>query len=178
MSDQSSSNLDIRDREESVRYERYAKDIAARLPLMEKECDDEPLPDFASAKRLFGKMRENRYVSYMIEFRAKNPIMYAVFYRWWLVRGAPKPIQEHIPRIVRVGGAYASRWPDFAMHHPVLFFLWLILFASFQFFVKLLTAPIQTIFSYFWVKRGSTDVMSDAKVDHEFVNKCGNVLPE
>jgi len=110
-----------------------------------ERTDAEQLPDLYSAVDLLNKMRDTRYTEYLFEFSLKHPVMWLLFYRWWFLFSTPKELRKYIPRLIRLKKPYNLSWPTFAMHHPVLFFAWLLLYTPFQFFVKALTAPIKII---------------------------------
>ena len=102
-------------------------------------------PSLSFAAELHYCIREYSFANYMKEFYIRYPILYFLWYRWWFLYSVPECSRSHVLEAMRTRSMSSSASPDFVMCHPVLSLIWLVLCFGFQFFVKLLTAPIQII---------------------------------
>ena len=90
------------------------------------------------------------YAAYMREFWFRHPIMYLLFYRWWIIRALPKKglsyslIMWHglndpsndVAALAELKHFTAeppplcktnlALWARFALYHPIIVFLWII----------------------------------------------------
>jgi len=103
--------------------------------------------DLSSAYELLDCRGVAKYVEYIVLFSAKNPILYLLVYRWWLMFSVPKEMRKYLPGWIR---QHRKRrlvpfWTDFAKYNPTLFLLWLTLQFTLQLFVKTLTAPVKAV---------------------------------
>ena len=97
---------------------------------------------------LYSITRDNYFAEYMGEMRFRHPIMYYLWYRWWLMRLVPPKCVPYVKKSMcerNINGRYRVYWAAFALHHPVLFFLWTVFRVVFQFVVKLFTLPIKVV---------------------------------
>jgi len=87
------------------------------------------------------------HARYMIEMSRKHPVMYWLWYRWWipslLHEDERKRLDSWLKSLLEF--EYNPYWADFSMYHPVQFLVFLLLRNSCQFFVKYLTTPIEVI---------------------------------
>ena len=139
----------------------------------------EEIPDLSSAYRLFYKCREDYYIRYISDFRLRNPVMYALGYRWWFFYSIPKEIRVYLFRLLKhhpkSAVAHLPYWADFARYHPVLFFLWLILITVFQVVVKAVSAPIEIWRKFVYPKSPSLKRVENIPIDHEFIEEACQV---
>jgi len=158
--------LRLEKEQELLRWEEYRREHQARWASCEGKSSKEleaslaerkiayhgiPTSDFSAAAYLCDYLGQYNYTSYLLAFSLKNPIMYVLFYRWWFILSAPRGLRKHLPRMIRLRFSGLSLYPElggpawaiFAMHHPVLFFFWLVTFGSLKLFVNLLTAIIR-----------------------------------
>jgi len=87
------------------------------------------------------------HAHYMIEMSFRHPIMYFLFYRWWvplfLHEGQREKIVCWIEKLRK--SHFRPYWAEFALRHPIQYALFWIVCAPFQFLIKFLTAPIKKI---------------------------------
>ena len=127
-------------------FREHADEIAARAEQRKRSKKVEELPNLLSARRLFWHLHDGHYISYMQDMWLRHPIMYILFYRWWLLYSLPVHIRWFLVLPSAMTGRYSNfmpQWATFALYHPILFVFWLLFYSGFQLVVKCLTAPIQ-----------------------------------
>ena len=136
------------------------------------------VPDLLSAYRLFVHGRDWSYSRVIAEFRLRNPIMYFLWYRWWFYFSVPKELRGIVFRLSNVSKTYrthAPYWVAFMQYHPVLFLIWLVLYALFQLFVKTLTAPVEIWRKFVYPKSPLLKRVESGSIDHEFIEEDSQV---
>ena len=89
-------------------------------------------------------------VAYSLEMSFRHPILYFLFYRWWVRLGCPpkyRPLligEYYYQRTYR----YRTYWTEFSLYHPVQYMLLLFVVTVFKFLIKCLTAPIKAVYSW------------------------------
>ena len=116
---------------------------------LEKEQQNEaynPLAFGEGQHEIYYRLQCYNYGHYLWEFRARHPIMYYLWYRWWFMRFVPAREVSLVKGAIRdYKGKHGTPRATFAMYHPILFFVWLVLCFLFQLAVKALTAPVKVI---------------------------------
>ena len=94
-------------------------------------------------RRLFNAGSAYAHGRYMIEMSFKHPIMYILWFRWWIPYLLHKDERKMLREAIEFSRKYEYRpyWAEFALHHPVLFLVYLL----FQTFIKFLSTPIKII---------------------------------
>jgi hypothetical protein len=117
---------------------------------------------------------------YMVELKLRHPVMYCLFYRWWIPSLLPKNARKLLPYAIHATQQinFLPFWAEFAKYHPVLFAF--VFF--FQFVVQFLTTPIKTITVGLTGKEYSAPAMTvvaeglyDFRVDYELTHQDSNV---
>ena len=116
---------------------------------LEKEQQNEaynPCTFAEGQNEIYGRLQCYYYAEYLWEFRAKHPIMYYLWYRWWFMQFVPSREVPYVKDHMRTyKGKHNTVYATLEMYHPVLFFKWLFLCLLFQFVVKFFTAPVKVI---------------------------------
>ena len=88
-----------------------------------------------------------RHACYLVEMKASHPIMYFLWFRWWIPTLLHEDEREKLDHYVKVCSqtTYRSFWAEFSMHHPVQFLLYYLAVFLFQRLIKFLTAPVKMI---------------------------------
>ena len=112
------------------------------------------LPGLDAACAFLEQSHNIKYMRYMAEFSIRHPILYILWYKWWLMYSMPKEMRKHLPTVLRCERRRLRHplWAEFAMHNPLLFLLWLIMYTSFQITVKVVTAPCKVAVRLFTLK--------------------------
>ena len=81
------------------------------------------------------------HAKYLVEMSFKHPVMYFMFYRWFIPLTLHKNDRQGLTEMVRHYRKYdyLPFWAEFSQYHPVLGMLYLI----FQGFICILTRPVQ-----------------------------------
>ena len=121
------------------------------------------------------------HAGYLIEMSRRHPIMYWIWYRWWV------PLLLHKDERQRLDGHVESRqrfgfrpyWADFALYHPVQFLVFLLLRSPClwilnQPVVVSLTAPIKIIGRVLKLCPSKNSI-DNIPVEHVFVEEDSNV---
>jgi hypothetical protein len=76
---------------------------------------------------------------YMIEMSFKHPIMYMLWYRWWVPSLLHEDERKHLRHWMDRSRKcdYRPYWAEFSMHHPIQFIVGLFLWRIFQGLIKL-----------------------------------------
>ena len=125
------------------------------------------------------------HAHYLIEMSFKRPIMYLLFYRWW-VPGLLSAVERKRLEQYDFSMLRRSYWAEFSLYHPVQFMLLLFAHRAFQFCVKFLikplAAPVQKLHSWFQFYRGvraegagELHTHDDGNVDNELTCQRDNV---
>jgi len=87
------------------------------------------------------------HAQYMYEMSIRHPVMYFLFYRWWLFMFLHEDQKNNIAECIKYIRDNHSRpyWAEFALYHPVLYCLFWFIISIFEFVVKLFTSPIKII---------------------------------
>jgi len=93
---------------------------------------------------------ERHAMSYLKAMSFKHPIMYILFYRWWIPMLLSPQEREYLNGKYQEyyeDHLYFERpyWVEFSSHHPVQFFLLYLVWLTCLGFVKLLTAPVKIV---------------------------------
>ena len=94
------------------------------------------------------------HADYLIEMKAKHPIMYFLWFRWWipsLLHDDERKQLDHYIKICRKH-RHRSYWAEFAMYHPVQYLLYVLTVLFFQGFIKYLPTPVKVISRLFQSK--------------------------
>lgn len=144
--------------------------------------NEQDYPDFNSSHHWFGIMRFVGYAAYISAFRLRHPIMYFLWYRWWLFRFTSPELRQHLAesthdwkRPFYCFTGPRNYWAAFAMYHPVVFLVRLLWLTCYQFFVQLFSAPVESVCPWKGQVAASGDVVC---VEDEFAQKGDNVPPE
>jgi len=94
------------------------------------------------------------YAKYMVDFSIRHPIMYFLFYRWWLFYSMRGESREQLTKWIKhwrtcyphVGHFRMSFWAAFALYHPVLVLLWIMFRSVLQFAENFVTAPCKAVY--------------------------------
>ena len=101
----------------------------------------------AYMRNLFDAGSAYLHGKYMIEMSFKHPIMYLLWYRWWvpslLHEDERKRLRQWMDRSRRYD--YRPYWAEFSLYHPVQFLVGLFLWRILQGIVKLATLPVKII---------------------------------
>ena len=115
---------------------------------------DNPNSDMSSSWNEGHKFRcgsAYAHAGYLIEMSRRHPIMYWLWYRWWipslLHEDERKKLVQRIESRLRVD--YRPYWADFALYHPIQFLMYLLLRwhvkQMTKLYVKLLSTAIQVV---------------------------------
>ena len=95
----------------------------------------------------------SHYHAFQGEFRIRHPIMYWLFYKWWLEYRVRKYKKGKVPScgdewpVYDPTGVYVAPYmvnsTRFALYHPILFLFWLIFRRCCILLEQLLTLPIK-----------------------------------
>lgn len=95
------------------------------------------------------------YARYMIEMSFKHPIMYLLFFHWWIPSLLHKDEYDGLDPRWRPGiktwvkqlrkTDYKPYWAEFSLYHPIQFLVFLLAIRIFQGIVKFLTGFIKVI---------------------------------
>jgi len=103
-----------------------------------------------------------RHVKYLIEMSRRHPIMYWIWYRWWIPSLLHADERKKLDNFT-LEHEFRPYWADFALYHPVQFLVFLFLRQVFQAFVKPLTSFVKIVGTHrlwkFHVAKDGTDDM-------------------
>jgi hypothetical protein len=129
---------------------------------------------------LFQEGSAYMHAPYLLEMKAKHPIMYWLWYRWWI----PSLLQPDEREQLKCSLVYYRRfkfrpyWADFALYHPVQFLVYLLLVHTIQstsnICKKLFSTPVQIVFGSLKISapKNGVDNILDENI---FVEKSSNV---
>jgi hypothetical protein len=90
------------------------------------------------------------HAHYLIKMSFRHPIMYFLWYRWWipflLQEDERNVLPQHIKTLRKED--YGPYWSEFSIHHPVQYLLFLLFILCFQFLIQLLTTPVKIILRF------------------------------
>jgi len=104
-----------------------------------------------------GKLFQNgsayAHVRYMIEMSRRHPVLYWIWYRWWIPSLLHEDERKRLDhwRTLCLKYEFRPYWADFALYHPVQFLMFLLLWRTLrikliiEFPVKLFTIAIKKI---------------------------------
>ena len=109
--------------------------------------DQEQLHATSHRRKMFDLGSSFMHAYYLVEMSFRHPIMYFLFYRWWIPLFLLEEQKENFgERIKHIRSTYfRPYWAEFSLRHPVQYCLFWIVFFLFEFIVKLFTAPIKII---------------------------------
>jgi len=126
------------------------------------------------------------HADYLIEMKARSPVMYFLWYRWWipslLHEEERVQLEDYLNCCRRI--RHRSYWAAFSLHHPVLFLLYFLFIFFFQITVKFLTAPIKVIGRFFksqWTSSKSGEALysregvDNTLAEDKFIEQDGNM---
>ena len=152
------------------------------IPKKYPKRTDHATADWTSSWRdgeLFQVGSAKAHADYLIEMRAKSPITYFLFYRWWiptlLHEDERKCLDSYMKCCARV--RHRSFWADFSLHHPVLYLLYWLFVFLFQMLVKLLTSPVKVITVLCRIQKTpiSKNTIENVLFDDKFVEQDSDV---
>jgi len=109
---------------------------------------------------------------FLREMSVRHPIMYLLFYRWWIPMQLSPEEREEFDRVREVNRyKYTAYWMEFALYHPVQFVLLRPIWIAFQPCVKLFAAPIEVVKRMFRRVR----VPEEVPVNDELTEQGGGV---
>jgi len=129
-----------------------------KYPKRPEDVDYMPYNDSGNSQyrggRLFRMGVAIMHAQYMIEMSRKHPIMYWLWYRWWVPSLLHEDERKRLDswQKVLLEFKYNPYWADFSMYHPVQFLVFLLLRNACKFFVNSLTTPIKIIGRLSWTK--------------------------
>ena len=86
------------------------------------------------------------HADYMVEMSFRHPVMYFLFYRWWILMFLHENQRKYIGKYIkRIRSKRLPYWAEFSLYHPIQYCLFWIVISLFEFVVKLFTAPIKII---------------------------------
>jgi len=133
-----------------------------------------PYMDSASLWSHF--VSDEMYVIYMLDFKVRHPIMWLLWYRWWLLYSLPKELRQERMAQLRYCCLTHRFGMEFAIQHPILSLVWMLIYPIFKLVVKLFTAPVKAIFP---AKGEVCEVRcGDIRSDDEFANNDAKVPTE
>ena len=107
---------------------------------LENEDDGYRYEDMArystgNVRQLFNAGSAYAHALYMVQMSFKHPILYFLWYRWWIPSLLHDSERKHVSLCVREfrKGEYRPYWAEFSLYHPFQFILWLFLFRLFSF---------------------------------------------
>jgi len=115
------------------------------------------------------------YFAYRNDCRVRHPIMYLLFYRWWILRSMPRkdvsercyyslsgPFEQEYREWDNLSAAgcnakniVAAFWARAALYHPILVMLWIFFRTFCKLLEKALTFPIKKAFCV-WEQSGKS----------------------
>ena len=119
-------------------------------------------------RRMFEAGTARMHAKYMIEMSFRYPIMYLLWYRWWIPSLLHEDERKRLSEWIDYSRKYEYRpyWAEFSAHHPILF-VWVLFILI---VVKFLSAPIKIIgrcFKCRSVKNSSEDI----EVENVFIEQ-------
>jgi len=108
---------------------------------------EEGLHDGNLARTLFDMGSAYLHAYYMVEISFRHPVMYFLFYRWWIPFFLHKEEQKKVDKFIRYIRSVYFRpyWAEFALYHPVQYCLFWIVLSLFEFIIKLFAVPVKII---------------------------------
>ena len=129
---------------------------------------------------LFQEGSAEVHAPYLLEMKAKHPIMYWLWYRWWI----PSLLQPDERKQLKCSLVYYRKykfrpyWADFALYHPVQFLVYLLLVYTVtliaKFCKKLFATPIQIVFGSSKIKTSKNGI-DNILVENILVKKSSDV---
>ena len=115
------------------------------------------------------------HARYLIEMSFKHPIMYVLWYRWWIVSLIHKDDRTGFElRLKTYRSYYRPYWAEFSSHHPIQYVIFLLLhLLVLQTAVKLLTSLVKIVSRFLeqCVCCFTKKTLDQTAVDNEFVEK-------
>ena len=106
---------------------------------------------------------------YMIEMSFRHPIMYFLWYRWWIPTLMSEEYRKDFPTYMKNRREiYVSYWAGFAQYHPVLFLWYALPVLFFQGTIKFFSASIKVI-GRFFKSPITKERFDDVLIDEKFV---------
>jgi len=130
----------------------YVDTVQGAIQLRTFTDEGKPLGYFSD-----GNGAEHAHYLYDLCFR--HPIMYYLFYRWWvpslLVPEERARFDEILYHMWRIQWIYTPHWAEFAKYHPVQFMLLLLGHRVWRLFRRFTVVPILSV--YDWLRSQTRD---------------------
>jgi len=116
------------------------------------------------------------HADYLTEMKARHPIMYFCWYRWWIPTLLHEDERKDLDHYMHVCRQYRHRpfWAEFSMFHPVQYLLFFLSALLFQSAIKCLTAPIK-VFKRVFPPPVTEDGLKNVLLNQELVEQNSNV---
>jgi hypothetical protein len=142
------------------------------------ECGQWSYYDDPVIGRRFRCGSASAHAQYLIEMSRQHPIMYWIWYRWWL------PLLLHEDEYVYLSGyvkrfvreKYRPYWADFALYHPIQFVVFLFLRYAFHAIKKFMSFLIKIVGSRLVkLRTAAKEDVNEVLINDEFVEKKSDV---